>query len=279
MRVLFLIPGGEADQLDALPAVATAASRLHAQVQVACPPAAAPVWKLLPEVEKAIPFSFSGDASLADWANLLGSVREPDFQAVVNMAEGWPVNLMLSLSHIPNRVARSGFASTSLVDPPRDRWRCQAMEAYLRPLGMALDAGAFRLRLPQAALDGAQAAMPAGEGPLLLLARGVTADGWPEANYAALIETIRGSVPQLRVCEISDHGSVVERAARVACGDVLLSHDPAATRLALFSGIPVVALAPAAGSLPQREGVRSVGAETGLASVPVEKVLKALGLG
>ncbi len=75
MRALFLIPGDSVSQLQALPAVAATAEQLGAQVQVACRPAAAGVWKLLPAVEKTLPISFE-QASLADWANLLGLVRE-----------------------------------------------------------------------------------------------------------------------------------------------------------------------------------------------------------
>ena len=79
MRALFLLPGDSSRQLQAPPAVAAVADQLGFAIQVACSPAAAPVWKLLPAVEKVIPFSFD-DATLADWANLLGCVREPDFQ-------------------------------------------------------------------------------------------------------------------------------------------------------------------------------------------------------
>ena len=91
MRALFLVPGDATRQLQALPAVAAVADQLGFSLQVACPASGAPVWKLLPAVEKLIPFSFD-DATLADWANLMGSVREPDFQACINMA--------LSLIHI-----------------------------------------------------------------------------------------------------------------------------------------------------------------------------------
>ena len=130
MRVLFLLPGGISAQLAAIPAAARLAEALNAQVQVACSPAAAPAWKLLPAVEKIIPFDFDGDASLADWANLLGNVREPDFQACINLASGRQVDLMLSMSHIPNRVAANGFSATSTVSAPGG-WAAQAMEAYL----------------------------------------------------------------------------------------------------------------------------------------------------
>ena len=114
MRVLFLSPGDLEAQLKRLPLAAAIGRDLKASIQVACPLAAAPLWKLLPVVEKQLPFEFEG-VTLADWANLMGSVREPDFQACLNFASGWNLDLLLSLSHIPVRVARGGFSCTCLL--------------------------------------------------------------------------------------------------------------------------------------------------------------------
>jgi ADP-heptose:LPS heptosyltransferase len=169
MRVLFLVPGGMEAQLQVLPAAARVAEALQAQIQVACAPSAAGAWSLLPAMEKLIPFDFNASPTLADWANLLGNVREPDFQACINLASGRQVDLMLSMSHIPNRVARGGFSATDTVNPEAG-WPAQAMAAFLRPLGVSLDADAFRLALPKAALEKATTQLPSGQGPALLLA-------------------------------------------------------------------------------------------------------------
>jgi len=92
MRVLFLVPGGVEAQLHCLPAAAQVAEGLGAQLQVACAPTAASAWSLLPAVAKLIPFDFNSNPTLADWANLLGNVREPDFQACINLASGRQVD-------------------------------------------------------------------------------------------------------------------------------------------------------------------------------------------
>jgi hypothetical protein len=178
MRVLFLVPGGVSDQLQAIPAGAQVAQELKAQIQVACSPAAAAAWSLLPAVEKVIPFAFDDGPSLADWANLLGNVREPDFQACVNLASGRQVDLMLSMSHIPTRVAASGFSATATVTPGTG-WGAQALAPYLRQLGINLDASQFRLSLPKGALEQAAAAMPSGQGPALLLSPSGVRQDWP----------------------------------------------------------------------------------------------------
>jgi ADP-heptose:LPS heptosyltransferase len=112
MRALFLIPGDATEQLQATAAVAAVADQLSMEVHIACAPALAPCWSLVPAVKKVIPFDF-GSATLADWANLLGSVREPDFQLCINLATGRQVDLMLSMSHIPTRIAEPGCGVVS----------------------------------------------------------------------------------------------------------------------------------------------------------------------
>jgi len=286
MRALFLIPGDGVSQLRALPAVAATAEQLGAQMQVACSPGAAAVWKLLPAVEKVIPFSFT-EASLADWANLLGSVREPDFQACINLAGGRQVDLMLSMSHIPTRVAAGGFSATERVSPSTDGWPDQALEAYLRPIGVSLDANAYRLGLPQAVLDGATAALPAGDGPMLLLAPTRQPADWPAGRWRELPERIRAVLPGLRCLDAGPAAAdaavaaeaLLQRAGLVAASDVVLASDPLTQELALLCGVPLVALGRDAASLPPRPGIQGLAPSAGLDTLASDDVLKALGLG
>jgi len=280
MRALFLIPGDGASQLQAIPAVAATAEQLRFQIQVSCDPSLAGLWKLLPAVEKVIPFSFA-NASLADWANLLGSVREPDFQACINLASGRQVDLMLSMSHIPNRVAAGGFSATEKVMVREGLWPAQALEAYLRPLGVSLEAATFRLSLPQAALETAQASLPPGDGPMLLLAPSASAVDWPAAAWQELPGRIAATLPGLRSLQVAPPAAtgVATRAALVAASDVVLASDPVGIELALLSGTPVVALGRASDSLPVRSGVQGLGSGGPLRDLSSNDVLQALGLG
>ncbi len=280
MRALFLIPGDGANQLQALPAVAATAEQLHFQIQVACHPSLMALWKLLPAVEKVIPFNF-GDASLADWANLLGCVREPDFQACINLASGREVDLMLSMSHIPNRMAAGGFSATEKVQVPQGLWPAQALQAYLQPIGVSLDAAAFRLSLSRSALEEAGAALPAGDGPMLLLAPSGSPGDWPATAWQELPGRIAATLPGLRSLQLPPDSAaqLPARAALVAASDVVLASDPATIELALLSGTPVVALGRGNDSLPGRSGVQGLGSPGTLRDLPSHDVLRALGLG
>ena len=281
MRALFLIPGGSSQQLQSFAAVAAVAEQLGAQVQVACPIAATPLWSLHPAVNRAMPFAYE-QATLADWANLLGTVREPDFQVCLNLAPSRQMDLMLSMSHIPTRVASDGFSTTERITPSTGGWPNQALEAFLQPIGVRLDAEAFRLPLAQADLEAAAAALPAGEGPALLLAPSGVAGDWPAEHWQALPTTIRTKLPNLRTVQALrgvGAAGLRQRAAQIASADVVLASDPVAIELALLLGLPLVALGREPVSLPARSGVQGLGTAAGLGQIGEAEVLAALGLG
>ncbi|MBM5802799.1 MAG: lipopolysaccharide heptosyltransferase family protein [Cyanobacteria bacterium K_DeepCast_35m_m2_155] len=278
MRALFLIPGDAVRQLQAMPAVAAVAQQLSAQVQVVCSAAVAPCWSLLPAADKVIPFDFAA-ANLADWANLLGSVREPDFQLCINLAEGRQVDLMLSMSHIPTRVASGGFSATETVTPSLAGWPAQALEVYLKPIGVALAAGEARLSLPRSEVDAAAAALPQGEGPLLLLAPTGKPGDWPAQQWQQLPGLISQRLANLRAHTLSAAGgvSIRQRALLLAASDVVLASDPVTIELALLLGLPLVALGRPAASLPVRQGVQGLAEPGELANLEQARVLTALG--
>jgi ADP-heptose:LPS heptosyltransferase len=279
MRALFLIPGDAARQLQTLPAVAATAQQLKFQIQVACPPSVGAIWELVPAVEKVIPFN-DADATLADWTNLMGSVRDPDFQACINLAQGRQVDLMLSMSHIPKRLAASGFSATKKVTPLDRGWPPQRLAPYLAPIGVQLDAQAFRLVLPKSSLQQAAEALPPGQGPVLLLAPKGGDQDWPRDNWGTVTQGIQLRLNDLRVQQSLPPGSPwSQRAAQVACSDVVLASDPVTIELALLCGVPLVALGRLADDLPAREGVTGLGGAQSLAQVSVDNVLGALGLG
>jgi ADP-heptose:LPS heptosyltransferase len=278
MRALFLIPGGSSQQLQSFAAVAAVADQLHADVQVVCPLAAVPLWSLHPAVERAMPFSYE-QATLADWANLMGSVREPDFQVSLNLAPSRQMDLMLSMSHIPTRVASGGFSATERITPIEGGWANQAFEAFLKPIGVRLDAESFRLPIAPADLEAASAALPSGDGPALLLAPSDAGGDWPAQQWQDLPAKIRSKLPNLRTLAGTRAVDMRKRAAQIASADVVLASDPVTIELALLLGLPLVALGRDAASLPSRAGVQGLGSAANLSQLGDAEVLAALGLG
>ena len=276
MRVLALSPGPLAQQLDRLPALVSLCEHVGATLQVACAPACRGAWDLVPQVEKILPFDFEAAPTLAEWANLLGCVREPDFQVCLNFAEGRQVNLMLSMSHIPTRIASSGFSSTEIVSPG-EGWCAQRLASVLKPLGCDLDADRFRLALSSTDLDAARAEQPAGEGPMLLLAPAGSTVDWPEQRWRSLPEAIAQRLKGLRTLQLNPDLPINRRAAAVASADVVLSSCPVSQKLAIYSGVPLVALGAEPQDLPDRPDIRCLGTPGNLSALADDEVLQALG--
>ena len=276
MRVLALSPGPLAQQLDRLPALVSLCEQVGATLQVACAPACRGAWDLVPQVEKILPFDFEAAPTLADWANLLGCVREPDFQVCLNFAEGRQVNLMLSMSHIPTRIASSGFSSTEIISPG-EGWCAQRLASVLKPLGCDLDADRFRLALSSTDLDAARAEQPAGEGPMLLLAPAGSTVDWPEQRWRSLPEAIAQRLKGLRTLQLNPDLPINRRAAAVASADVVLSSCPVSQKLAIYSGVPLVALGAEPQDLPDRPDIRCLGTPGNLSALADDEVLQALG--
>jgi hypothetical protein len=190
---------------------------------------------------------------------------------------------MLSMSHIPTRLAARGFSATQQVSTTPGGWPDQALESYLRPIGVNLEADAFRLGLPQPVLAKAAATLPEGEGPMLLLAPSGNPGDWPDARWQELPARIRAVLPGLRCRAVGATSAAAEpllrRAALVAVSDVVLASDPLTQELALLCGVPLVALGREGASLPPRPGVKGLAPSAGLDTITSDDVLKALGLG
>ena len=287
MQVLTLLPGGEEDQLQALPALAALAEQQSAQLQVVCPAPAAAVWTLLPAVKRCFPFAFGERWSLADWANLLGNVREPDFQVSLNLSTDWSIDLLLSLTHIPVRVATGGFSATERVNLKEPTgWRAQALAAWLQPLGVRCDANAYRLPLPRQALAEARAALPPGNGPALLLSPGAV-PGWGQGDWQELVEAVNRAVPSLRLLWLASDAeepagiqrcraaTVTAEAATVASVDVVFTAEPRLAQLAVLTGTALVAAGmEGPHRLPCRDAVKTL---PPLNRLRPKEVLQALG--
>ncbi len=275
MRVLTLSSGSIQEQLQRLPALWTIASELKASIQVACDPSQKAIWDLLPAVEKVIPFEFNSNPSLADWANLLGTIREQDFQICLNFATGTQVNLMLSMSHIPIRVAERGFSRTKDVDFT-DNWSSQRLESYLRPIGLSLDADSYRILLPKEKIE--EASDKEDKRKLILLVAKSTSDcsykGWQ-----ALQNQLTGFSKKNRHKLITKPRNFSDLAIVVASSDIIISNCPVTQILAIYCGIKLIALDATNKLLPKREGVSIIeDSGVGITEMKQQKILDSLSL-
>ena len=120
---------------------------------------------------------------------------------------------------------------------------------------------------------------PAGEGPMLLLAPGGSTGDWPEQRWSALPGSIAQRLEDLRTLQLSPDLPLNRRAAAVASSDVVLSSCPSVQRLAVYSGVPLVALGAQPVDLPDRQRFAALAPlviSTALTDVEVLQALEVL---
>jgi ADP-heptose:LPS heptosyltransferase len=109
MRILAFVPGGIGDQILFFPTLDRLKLRYpDAQTDVVVSPSAVPAYQVTNSAKGTIPFLFQARNSLADWGNLLGTLRDREYDVVLNLRSDWSTNFLLWLSGIPVRIGFAG---------------------------------------------------------------------------------------------------------------------------------------------------------------------------
>jgi ADP-heptose:LPS heptosyltransferase len=108
-RLLALIPGGIGDQLLCFPMLESLQQQYpQAQIDVVVEPGAKAAYRVSGVVKQVLVYNFKGRNGPADWGNLIGWVREREYDALVCLDQGLFGGLLLWLMAVPKRV---GYAS------------------------------------------------------------------------------------------------------------------------------------------------------------------------
>ncbi|MEL6938002.1 MAG: glycosyltransferase family 9 protein [Cyanobacteria bacterium J06598_1] len=131
MRILALVPGGISDQLLFFPALDNIKQAYpNAEIGVVVEPKAAVAYRVSKIVDTIIPFTFSAANSPSDWANLLGIVRDREYEVAITTDLSWKMGLLLWLSGVPSRITYSstagGWFYTATVPDEPDTVQYQA---------------------------------------------------------------------------------------------------------------------------------------------------------
>lgn len=116
MRVLALVPGEMETQLSFFPVISQIKNSFeNAEVSVVAAPGATAIYQLSKGVAEVVPYNFVAPNSPADWANLLGIVRDREFDVAITLTQSWSIALLLWLSGVPTRLGYSGGANDLLL--------------------------------------------------------------------------------------------------------------------------------------------------------------------
>ena len=105
MRILALVTGSIDNQLLFFPTLETLKQKYpQAAIDVLVEPRSKKAYRVCKNVNEVLVFDFKDRNSFADYLNLLGVLRDREYDAVVSLKTTWRIKLLLWLNGIPTRV-------------------------------------------------------------------------------------------------------------------------------------------------------------------------------
>lgn len=162
MQIVALVPGGIGDQILFFPTLDTLKQTYpHAEISVVVEPRALPAYRVSKSVHSTIPFDFKGRNSLADWSNLLGILRDREYEVALSLGQRWTVGFLLWLTGIPTRVGFSGGGGDAFLTNPvplkKDQYAAYMYHDLLKGLNIHAPCPDLAVSVPAKDLDWADA--------------------------------------------------------------------------------------------------------------------------
>lgn len=162
MRILALVPGGIGDQILFFPTLDSLKQAYpKAKLDVVVEPRAKAAYRVCPFVNEEIVFDFKGSNSLADWGNLLGVIRDREYDAVLSLGRSWAVGVLLWLTGVPTRVGYAGSAGAWCLTNPvalkTEQYAASQYHDLLSGLGISGPCPDPRISVPKRDIEWAEA--------------------------------------------------------------------------------------------------------------------------
>ncbi|MEO1403608.1 MAG: glycosyltransferase family 9 protein [Cyanobacteria bacterium J06635_1] len=222
MRVLALVPGGISDQLLFLPTLEDIKRAFpKAEIAVVAEPRAKSAYRVSKLVDEVIPFDFQAQNSPADWANLLGVVRDREFEVAISPSGRWEEGILLWLSGIPTRITYKTTSTpwlyTRTVPAQNGQYQANAYHDLLIGLNLGSDCPALSLNVPEGDLAWAESIRAqmglqkgyvlAYPGPTTPSAPEAKPDRYPTDSWVTILKDFTAKQPQLPVVVIETTAS------------------------------------------------------------------------
>ena len=211
MRILALVPGGIIEQISFFPTLTSLKAKYpQAVIDVIVEPRAKSAYRLCSTVNEVLTFDYRDRNGLADFLNLLGVIRDREYEAAITTARQWSVELLLWLNGIPQRVGYKNIASWFLsqaIPAKPDQYIPHVYHDLTQGFGLQTPCPALKITLPKSDIDWMekqQAQVFGGSGYVVLNGGAVrqadTGDfPYPIAQWHAVMDDIREKQPELKI--------------------------------------------------------------------------------
>lgn len=312
MRVVALVPGGIGDQILFFPTLdALQQSYPEAEIDVVVEPRSKAAYRVSKSVSEVITFDFEDRNSPADWANLLGVLRDRDYAAAITTRSSWGIGLLLWLTGIPLRIGYAGGGGnvflTNSIPVKNDQYKAAAYHDLLQGLGAKPPCPDLAISIPKSDLDWADAEQKRlgvknyvliYDGLSFLSREGSSNKAYPVTSWQRIVQDFQQRQPDLalvvaqgaedqeftsallQACpslKVTKPGDIGKLAAMIAGANLVLCTDSVPMHLAGALQVYTLALfgpTDPEKMLPQNEKFQSIKSTTGKAAdISPEQVL------
>lgn len=163
MRVVALVPGGIGDQILFFPTLDDLKRNYpEAEIDVVVEPRSKGAYRVCKSVQDVIPFDFKDRNSLADWGNILGTIRDREYDIALSLGKSWLVGLLLWMTGISVRVGYADSAGSSIfisnpVPLKTQQYAASMYHDLLNGLGIQTPCPDLSINVPRQDIEWAEA--------------------------------------------------------------------------------------------------------------------------
>jgi ADP-heptose:LPS heptosyltransferase len=213
MRVVALVPGSIDNQILFF-ATLDDLKRYYpdAQIDVIVEPQSKAAYRVSKSVHDVLTFDYKDRNSLADWGNLVGMIRDREYDVAIIVGQSWWVGLLMWLTGIPTRIGYQGEGAvflTNPIPPNLSEYVAKMYHNLLKPLKINTPCPALSVNVPKVDIEWAQAEqkrLGVNETGFILINAGEGSPDttYPVENWQQIIAACQQKQPDLPVVVIRE---------------------------------------------------------------------------
>lgn len=162
MRVVALVPGGIGDQILFFPTLDDLKRNYpEADIDVVVEPRSVGAYRVCKSVSDTLLFDFKDRNSLADLGNLLGTIRDREYDVAISLGKSWAVGLLLWMTGVSNRIGYGASSGKLFITNPvplkTEQYAAWMYHDLLQGLGINTPCPELAIAVPKQDIDWAEA--------------------------------------------------------------------------------------------------------------------------
>jgi len=212
MRIVALVPGGIGEQILFFPTLDNLKRKYNtSRIDVVCEPSSKAAYQVSQSVSSVSTFDFNDRNSMADWGNLIGMIRDREYDVAITSSQSWFTGLLLWLTGINTRVGFKGNSSlffNRVVTRNDSQYAAYTYHDLLKGLGINSTCPELALNVPKPDIDWATSEQLRLEvkdtGYILVYGSSVDTDSsYPVEKWLSVIKDFKEKQPDMPILAIS----------------------------------------------------------------------------